>query len=515
MDGGAPRPLTVDALQASAAEEAFDLRRLLEANVPVAGGYLVDLPADTARLRSALEAARRDGSSIRFLPVFPSRAAADAFDAIDRATGDAEARLDALLEVLQSPAAQRGGPVRQLRIVGVDESPSGGAASVDRDRGDPDEVHVWSDAAPDAFWRVDRRSTRVSQPGEDLDVFSAEAVADLVDRVQLVLGVPVEITWCVQDRGRPMVLTVRELPLHPTFMLGRWSRLALVAADEGTVAPLAIDALDRGLGVEAPAVEPAVRRVYARPYRRRGGEPAKLGRPEPAPFALASAEVGRLLVDAAPILADALRFERGLDARMTRLDRDRLSRLAADALLDAVRQRHRLVAEALLLLDRCREITRRGLEALEAVVGALPDERYADLAAPRSPRTRRRIHDRLMKLRTRIETEHGDLVPPQKLSEATRKVWYATRADLADHRPLGIDVTPLPIGHDDETLLDALDRLPRFGHSARERARAEAAERVAQQARSRGRSRALLGRSLTLLLQRIARAKGGVGEGVA
>ncbi len=514
--GDSPRRLSAKVLAMSGAAEAQDLSRLLKAAVPVAESYFVDLPADAAVLRRAVDLARTQGPSIQLLPLYPDATAVRLVDVPPE--GDVEARLDALLEALQAPAMRRAGGVKQLRIVGCEPSPRGGATSADRERGDPDELHVWSGDVPQSVWRIDRRSARVAKSGAALDVRTAEAVADLVDRVQLALGAPVQIRWCVQRGGRPCVLSVQPLELHPTFIAGSWSRLALVAADEGTVAPLSIDALDRALGIGgAPEVEPAVRRFYARPYRRRRGEPPKLGRREPGSFAFAAAGVARVTAEAAPILADALRFERALSTTMERLDGPPLTTLASERLVEAVRERHRIVAEALLLLDRCREVTRRALEALEAVVGPLPRDCYPALAAPRSRRTRRRSQAELVRLRERIEKEHGNLVDPSRLSPATRARWEETKRKLADLRPLGIDVTPLPIGHDDATLLEALDRVPRFGHVARERAREEAGHRVAETARARslGRPRAALTTSLTVLLQRIARAKGGVAEGVA
>ncbi len=201
--------------------------------------------------------------------------------------GDAGPALEVLRGLLEEGATLLGGSI-PVRVVGSEALP-GGAASADV-VGDPDGLSVWSRGHRASPWRIDRRSGRTEEKGEGLDVHKAEQVADLVDRVQLALGLPVEIEWVVQH-GRPVVLTLLPLTFDATFTDGVWRRVALVAADEGTVAPLAIDALDRAFASEEPGpqVEANVRRVYARPHRRRGpGAPP--GRPYRRAYALASTD---------------------------------------------------------------------------------------------------------------------------------------------------------------------------------------------------------------------------------
>lgn len=512
LAGGSTRPLSTLLRAELPGEEAGYFANLLAQRVPVAEATLVRIdPRDPSTLRATIDAALERAQVVRLRSFLPTAAEQDIWP-------DVEETLSAQIDRIAAAARRTGLRWVDVAVAGTDAEPSGCARSMNR-MGDPDEVLVWTPETLAEPWRIDRRSTRVSEPGRALSVLEAEAVADLVDRVQLVLGIPVEIDWCVQGGGRPVVFGVRPISLRPTFIAGAWSRLALVAADEGTVAPLAIDALNRGLEVEAraPRVDQTVRRIYARPYRRHQGEPAKLGASEPQSLARAGALVGKIVTESAPVIADALKFERTLDARFTRLDVDNLGELTPEALMDVVRERHRVVAEALLLLDRSRELTRRGLETLEAIVGALPRECYGALAAPRAMRKRRRVHERLQKLRRRIEKKHGSLVDPDRLSEGNRKRWVETREDLADVRPLGIDVVPRPIGFDDQTLMQALQRLEDYGHTAREEARKNAAGRVVAIARSRslGRLRAGLALSITPLLQRLARVKGGVSEGVA
>jgi len=519
------RPLAALADEANG-EEAVELARLLDAGVPLAKGVVVRLSGEDpeARLVRAIDSVA-SADALRLRPLFPTRSGAARFA---RATGPVDdvsadepvTRVRELLEALRSRevATAFGGELSglEVRIIPRDDGPRGLAASADPERGDPDELSVWTTGG--SPWRIDRRSARVVQPGEGLDVHFAERAADLADRVQLVLGVPVEVEWITQDE-RVVVATVRPLDFRPRFAAGSWSRLALVAADEGTVAPLAIDTLDRALGAEeeGPTVAAAVRRIYARPYRRWEEERDPLGRSRPGPLANASARAARVATEVAPVLASAMRFERTYVDRLDALGEEELETLDTEPLLVALSDRQRLAAEALLLLDLCRGATRQGLVALEAVVGALPRDCYPALAAPRAVRSRRRVHDKLLRLAARVEADRGELAGPEGLPEATRRRWRELRSELARVRPLGIDVTPVPIGASDETLLDGLHRATHSGHSTRERARKDASRRVLATARSRsvGAARAALAASLTLLMNRVARAKGGVSEGVA
>ncbi|MBC7173978.1 MAG: hypothetical protein H5U40_16170, partial [Polyangiaceae bacterium] len=225
---------------------------------------------------------------------------------------DGERVLADLADVLAAPElrAALGGTIVGLRVRVIEcTSGSGGrAASADPLHGDPDELGVWSYATGAAVWRIDRRSGRVIHPGEGLDGALAERVADLADRAQLALGRPVEIEWC-ESRGRVAIAAVRSLSIHPTFTSGTWRRVALVAADEGTVAPLAIDALDRGLADEEQRSSgQTVRRIYARPYRRLDGEGRLLGNVELLPVPFAGAAAARATSEAVPVLAQAHAF---------------------------------------------------------------------------------------------------------------------------------------------------------------------------------------------------------------
>ncbi len=515
-----------DALQLG--EEARDLARLLKGRVPIANGYLVRLgDPNEERLRTLIAEVLASGSAVRLRPLFPTVGAAVRFE---RRVGrvpdiaspeEAESVLREVTDALAAPElrAALGGTVVGLRVRVIEcEAGSGGrAASADPLHGDPDELGVWSYATGAAVWRIDRRSGRVIHPGEGLDGALAERVADLADRAQLELGRPVEVEWCT-SRGRVAIAAVRSLPIHPTFTSGTWRRVALVAADEGTVAPLAIDALDRGLADEEQRSSgQTVRRIYARPYRRLDGKGRLLGNVELLSVPFAGAAAARVTSEAMKPLAHATAFTRGLEARLAKLDGEALGALDSDALLAALEVRHAAVAEAFALLDRLRELTRAALAAAETACGPLPRECYPALAAPVRTKERKRIHDALSKLALRIEAEASALVPRSSLGTPTRRRWDELRASLANVRPLGIDVLPEAYGASDEHFLEALQGAKNARSTELEKARKDALRRVLATARTRsmGRAREAIVASIGVLVWRISVAKGETAEALA
>ncbi|MBX3251631.1 MAG: hypothetical protein KF901_30920 [Myxococcales bacterium] len=493
-----------------AGEEARDLARLDAAGVPVARGRLVPLDGAAEELEAALAGPVVGGRAwVRALaPSLAERRAVEPRGPSDLGPSDDWVAAAAAWSTVQARDVV-------LRVVHAEEGPWGCASSVDPRRGDPDVLAVWQADSPDAAWRIDRRSTRVEVPGEGLGVVLAERVADLVDRVQLVLGLPVAIEWVVQD-GRPKVLTARPSNVEPGFLEGRWRRVALVAADEGTVAPLAIDTLDRALR-EVGAEDVAVRRIYARPYRWREPVVVRLGEGTRLDLARAASDAGRVTLKVAPTLRDALAFERAFPERAAGHGARALAAMGDEALLAELAERQRFVAEGLAHLDACRSATRLALGALEGAAGPLRREQHAALAAVRHVRPRRRFHAKLAKLAKDIEDTHGGLVSASELSAPLRRRFDELRASAATLRPLGVDVAPVPYGRDDETFLQAMRTRPRPGLRARERARQEALDRAVEQAGRGlgGRARAALVRGLGALSMQIARAKGGAAEGVA
>ncbi len=392
----------------------------------------------------------------------------------------------------------------------------GRAVSSDPSGGDPDEVQVLGPAG--APWRIDRRSTRVSEPGDGLEVVLVERVADLVDRAQLVLGFPVEIEWV--ESGDEIVITqVEPLRLERHHADGPFRRVALTAADEGVVAPLTIDALDQGLSAaeeEGPRVGQTVRRIYGRPYRRRT-QPSILGRLEPTPLVQAAKACAVATRDVAPLLASALRFDKSSGDRFHKLATGELQALDDEALLQVLRQRQQFVAEAFLQLDYSREATRQALHALEATIGELPKSVYPALAAPRSVRARRKYFAKLRELADSFERAGVPIGTTEPLPSSLARQWREVARELTDVRPLGINVLPEPIGNSDRALRAALKMVGTESPDTVERRRKEARESVIRVARSRSlrRMREVLVRPLLTLLDRIATAKGRLSEGTA
>ena len=400
-----------------------------------------------------------------------------------------------------------GGPEHcSLVLYAAPAAASGYAASADPELGDPDELHVWGREG-NVSWRIDRRSARVTAPGEGLAAELAQQVADLADRAQLALGRPVEIEWVVDGRGRPALLGLRPLTLEPRFLPGIWRRLGLVEADEDVVAPLAIGALDLGLRPAGVGTKDrVVRRVYARPYRRRDAGSERLGRSEASPLAEAGRGVARATAQVTPLLERVLRYERARHSLLARVSSPLTEAMSDDALMARLRERQAAAAQAYGLLDQTRRATRNLLLALEAILGPLDAEVVVALAAPRAPSSRRRAEAALRRAALRF-----DSIPS---SGAAREEWEALKRDYGHLRSLGIDVAPAAWGESDETLLRAMQQVPR---EAREARRHQAERVLLERARTMafGPARAALVGALSLVLGRVARAKGGVSEVLA
>ncbi len=511
----------------SSSPERF-LATLREHGIPCADGFIVHLAGDDsgARLAEVLTRALADREEARVTPLMRTSEARERFERVHpvsvlRRGDDAEEFARGYLAALSSPSVVGASGVtraaHRVRVVMVDVGRSGRVSSVDPVAGDPEIVVACVDGAEAAPWYIERRSARITTPGEGLDVPTAERLADLADRAQLRLGLPIELRWAERDQ-KPVVVDVRAITPKATFVEESYRRVALVEADEGTTAPLAIDALDRALRVgQEPSVEAAVRRVFARPYRRMDRDHT-LGRGRRGPLAVVTVEAARVSAEAAPLFAEVAKFERALSSRLTRLDGAMLRDLTDSALLSALRERQRLVAEALLLLDRSRTTTRATLQVLERIVGPLPARAYPALAAPRTARERRRIDERLGRLAKRIVADVGslDAFANTSLSAATRRRFDAQKASLGAVRPLGIDVLPDAIGASDATMLTAMRVARTAGdHEARERARRDAVRRLRATARTHGRVREGLASSLSVLLLQIARSKGRLSEALA
>lgn len=517
--------------------EAFDLARLVEAAVPVCPGWVISFDTPPSDIAPVIAAALREppraraplGSQppppptrtcVRLLPWFrtPALAArgeqgwpaqADLFD-----PSEVAGRLAALWAAVADLGAGLGstqGALR-LRAIRCDEGPSGSASSVGRDDGDPSEVAVWLPGRP--AWTLDRKSMRVVDPGQGaLPRTVIERAADLADRAQLGLGRPVEIDW-VLSGGRVVVAAVR--PIAPSWRFTDESGrlVSLLWDDEGPIAPLAVDALDKALREESdPRDEVRVRRVFARAYRK-----VEVGRTRRAerthPLAEAAARAARVVRDVARPIAAARAFERTLDDRLGAFDADDLRREGDAELARALRERQRVVIEAEELLDRSRKATSAVIGALEASLGTIPADCVDGLAAIRRTRARRRLDERLAKAAKELGELPTEVDP---VPAALRPRFAELRRELRSARPLGLDVRPPAYGGSDAALAAGMRAaLEQRGERA-EQAQKDAIRRLMATARARplGAGRAALARSLTVMIERLSEAKGTVADGLA
>ncbi|MEZ4326063.1 MAG: hypothetical protein R3B40_12655 [Polyangiales bacterium] len=508
-------------------EEALGLFELMRAGLPIAGGRIVRLAGDhpEQRLLDALRRTMDERPFARLRTLFPTEHAARRFDrgAVLPADMDADSDLQqvvgTLIESLRSPelSAALGGSLLGLhvRVLGFDARDAGELISADAHAGEPDRLLVSSRVAGAAPFRIDRRSMRTTAEGEGLSGDEAERLADLADRAQLTLGRPLRLEWG-RDQGRDVITSVRTL----TFRVpphSPWRRVALMAADEGAVSPLTVDALDRALGTGEPGphVERAVKRVFARPYRRLESGGALGGARTSVPRA--AAQAARAAKVAAFYVADAKRHERAHPARIIAVDAISLENVSDEGLLDALRRRQRLTAECLLLLDRGRVTSLSILEALEMTLGPLPRECYGALATPRRTRPRERTLTAMNRFATRLTAELGNVPERASLASALGRDWDRLRDTVIGLRALGIDVRPGALGQDDATFRAELLRLRDLDLGASERARKDAMRRLLATARGRdmGRSREGLVNTLGGLAERVAVVKGVVAEQLA
>ncbi|HEY8430364.1 MAG TPA: hypothetical protein VIL20_18420, partial [Sandaracinaceae bacterium] len=400
----------------------------------------------------------------------------------------------------------------RLRALRCDEGPVGSASSVDVQDGDPSNVAVWLPGS--SPWVLDRKTMRPIEQGHGpLPRSVIERAADLADRAQLALGRPVEIDW-VLSGGRAVVAAVRPLTPAWRFTEESWRLVSLLWEDEGPIAPLAVDALDKALRAEnEPLDEVRVRRVFARAYRR---VEVGRGRRGERAHALAEAAVraARVASDVARPIAAARSFVRTLDDRLAAFDADDKGALDDAELLRALRERQRVVIEAEQLLDRGRKATAAVIGALEAALGTIPRECIDGLAALRRTRARRRIDERL----ARAARELGELPHTLDPVPAPLRAKFAElRRELGGARPLGLDVRPPAYGASDAALVRGMQAALEGRGERAEQAQRQAIRRLMATAHARplGAGRAALARTLTLMIERLADAKGTVAEALA
>lgn len=518
-------------------EEAADLAALADAGVPICPGWVVSFDAQPGEVAPLLEASLREPvtaavprgtqppppparAALRLSPWFRTAAhaarAEPRWPAVDPVLEPSEvlARLSALWADAPRVGALLGsspGALR-LRALRCDEGPAGSASSVDARDGDPSSVAVWLPGSTP--WTIDRKTMRPIEQGHGpLPRSVVEKAADLADRAQLALGRPVEIDWAL-SAGRVMVAGVRPLAPAWRFTEETWRVVALLWDDEGPIAPLAVDALDKALRAEdEPIDELRVRRVFARAYRRVEDGRGRRGE-RTHPLAEAAMRAARVVSDVTRPIAAARAFARSLDGRLEAFDRDDTSALDDAELLRALRERQRVVIEAEELLDLGRKATAAAIGALEAALGTLPRECVDGLAALRRTRARRRVDERLAK----AARDLGELpVTVDPVPAPLRSRFAELRRELEGTRPLGLDVRPAAYGASDAALVRGM-RAALEGHGERaEHAQRQAIRRLMATAHARplGAGRAALARTLTLMIERLADAKGSVAEGLA
>jgi hypothetical protein len=514
-------------------EEASDLARVVDLGVPFGAIWVIGLSDDaegkvlaavTAAL--ALDHARpvvdlgafyaTHALAARCRRIWPPPVAL-------RRGDDVRARVRELFRVLESSEmlVALGGARTEVgvRVTVRDDGPAGWAASVDPRSGDPDSVAVGLGSADaggdrDAPWIVDRKTMRlVAEGAGELRSDAIERAADLADRAQLALGRPVELAFA-HLRGRLVVLAVRPLELAPAFTEAPFRRVALLSADEGPIAPLAIDALDKALRPAGSDVA-QVQRFYARAYRR--GEAARAERDGGASIARAAQRAAQVASDLARPVSAVRAFEESLERRLVDLDREDLAAADASALLASLRERQRLVVEAISLLESARIATLTAVTALEATCGTLPRECVHALAAIRRTRARRRADEKLLRLAQHLVDQLGEIPEPHRIPAALRRRWEETKLELGTLRPLGMDVRPDRYAASDRTLRAALEVALSTTPDADEIARREAVRRLLATARVRpfGRAREGIAGGVAMGLAQLADVKGRMGEALA
>lgn len=531
-------------------EEAADLARVVDLGVPFGAIWVVGLSDDAeGKVLAAVTAAlaldhtrpvvelgafyKTHALAARCHRMWPPRIVLQRGD-------DVRARVRELFRVLGSSEmlVALGGARTEvgIRVIVRDDGPCGLAASIDPKTGDPELITVWSAASASALpshaaagtpWSLDRKTMRIVREGpprvgpSDLDADTVERAADFADRAQLALGRPVEIELA-HSRGKLVVLGVRPITVTPSFTDAAYARVALLSADEGPIAPLAIDCLDLALRNKAirggEDSEPRVARFYARAYRRIEGPAARPTLPDSEPaLARLGAQVRRIAGDLARPLAAISALEQQVAIRVAHFDREVLEGADAPALLGAIRDRQRTVVDALTLLESTRVATIAAVSALEASSGAVPRECVKALAAIRRTRERRRIDEKLARFARYLIDEIGEIPEAHRIPGVVRRRWDEVRRELEGVRPLGVDVRPVPFGASDQALRAALLESLRATADAEESARADALRRLLATARGRplGGVREALARSIAIGLAQLADTKGRIGEALA
>lgn len=396
------------------------------------------------------------------------------------------------------------------------EAPTLRIASCDPTDGCPD-VMVLSAMDGGTRLLIERASMRPLEGQEhDWSFDLIDHASTLCDRAEHALGGPIVLELCGEPRALACT-SARSLVPAPAFLPAPYRLVSLLSHDEGPIAPLAVDALALGLERDAEA---GVLRVFARAYRRVSDASQASDRPRPSLVA-ATRRAAEVAIDATEPLGEARSLRAAIVQRCIELDAVDLTRLPSSSLGRALRARRDLVAQPEAWLDRARAATGAALDALRDAVGAIPDDVIADLVAVRAPEDRRRREEELARLgREAIAACAGDATRlaalaagefPARMHEPAE----ALRSRLADTRPLGLDVRPLPYADTLSTLAIAADALARRDDPEDRRKHAHDAIVALGPRGVSSPARQGLIRGLLSLFDRLASAKGEIADATA
>lgn len=389
-------------------------------------------------------------------------------------------------------------------------------SSCDPADGCPDVMVVSSPAGEDRLV-IERASMRPMEGQEHDWAFDViDQATTLCDRAEHALGTPVTLELSRDGRALACTGASRVVPV-PAYLPAPYRLISILSRDEGPIAPLAVDALALALEKDT---EGGVLRVFARAYRRVSDARSSSDAPRPSLVA-ATRRAAEVALDATEPLGEARSLRAGVVQRCVEIDAVDVARLPSSSLGRALRLRRELVAEPQRWLDRARGATGAALDVMRSTIGTIPEDVIADLVAVRAPEERRRREEELARFgREAIAACRDDaerlaalaqgVVPPRMHEHADQ-----LRTRLADLRPLGLDVRPIPYGSSIASLCMAADQLARAEDPEERRRRAHDAIVAMGPRGVTSPARQGLVRGLLSLFDRLATAKGEIADVMA
>jgi hypothetical protein len=389
-------------------------------------------------------------------------------------------------------------------------------SSCDPNDGCPD-VMVLSGLDGSARIAIERASMRPVEGQEhDWSFDLVDQASTLCDRAEHALGAPVTLELATHERALVCTRATRLTPV-PAYLPAPYRLVSILARDEGPIAPLAVDALALALEKDA---EGGVLRVFARAYRRTGDVRAFSDAPRPSLVA-ATRRAAEVALEATEPLGEARALRATVVQRCVELDAIDLARLPGSSLGRALLARRELVAVPQRWLDRARASTGAALDVLRSTIGSIPEDAIGDLVAVRAPDDRRRREEDLTRFgREALTACRND---PEALDALARGTWPPSlresveplRTRMAELRPLGLDVRPLPYGSSLATLAIAAERLARSEDPEERRKRAHDTVVALGPRGVSSPARQGLVRGLLSLFDRLATAKGEIADAMA